>query len=247
MKPYYEHNGIVIYNADCRDILPDLKLPGAVVVADPPYGQTSLEWDQWQGEFLAYIAPEIRSLWCFGTMRMFMEHALWFQAGSWKLSQDLVWEKHNGSSFHADRFRRVHESMCHFYRGEWASIPHETPTTPDATARTVRRKMRPTHMGNINAGVYESEDGGPRLMRSVIFHRSMHGDAFHPTQKPVELVKTLLSYSRPSAVISPFCGSGTDMIAAKEMGLPGIGMEVDEAHCEQAAKRLSQEVLQFAV
>ena len=102
-------------------------------------------------------------------------------------------------------------------------------------------------MGNINAGVYESEDGGPRLMRSVIFHRSMHGDAFHPTQKPVELVKTLLSYSRPSAVISPFCGSGTDMIAAKEMGLPGIGMEVDEAHCEQAAKRLSQEVLQFAV
>ena len=36
MKPYYQHNGITIYNCDCREILPDLKADA--VVTDPPYG-----------------------------------------------------------------------------------------------------------------------------------------------------------------------------------------------------------------
>ena len=37
MKPYYEQDGIVIYNADCRDVLPTLD-PVDLVFADPPYG-----------------------------------------------------------------------------------------------------------------------------------------------------------------------------------------------------------------
>ena len=36
-KPYYEAEGIVIYNADCRDILPYLE-PVDLVLTDPPYG-----------------------------------------------------------------------------------------------------------------------------------------------------------------------------------------------------------------
>jgi site-specific DNA-methyltransferase (adenine-specific) len=248
ITPYFEDAGITLFNADWREVLPSLDVPGALIVADPPYGQTSLKWDQWQGEFLSAIPASIRSLWCFGSLRMFIEHISEFAAGDWKLSQDLVWEKHNGSSFHADRFRRVHESICHFYRGDWGTVPHECPTTPDATARTIRRKMRPAHMGHIDAGAYRSEDGGPRLQRSVIYHRSMHGNAINPTQKPVELVKPLIEYaSKPgSLVISPFCGSGTDLVAAKEMGRPAIGMEIDEWQCERAAERLSQGLLDFS-
>lgn len=37
MKPYYDHNGIVIYHGDCRDILPQLE-PVDLVLTDPPYG-----------------------------------------------------------------------------------------------------------------------------------------------------------------------------------------------------------------
>ena len=37
MKPYYEQDGITIYNADCREILPSLPKVEAVVT-DPPYG-----------------------------------------------------------------------------------------------------------------------------------------------------------------------------------------------------------------
>ena len=37
MKPYYEQDGITIYNADCRDVLPTLE-PVDLVLTDPPYG-----------------------------------------------------------------------------------------------------------------------------------------------------------------------------------------------------------------
>lgn len=36
MRPYYERDGFVIYNADCRDVLPTLT--GDAIITDPPYG-----------------------------------------------------------------------------------------------------------------------------------------------------------------------------------------------------------------
>src|ERR1700727_213210 len=121
-------------------------------------------------------------MWVFGTLRMFMLYAGEFEA--WQMSQDVVWEKHNGSSFHADRFRRVHEQAAHFYNGPWADVYKKPVMTLDATARRTRRKTRPTHMGTIANSTYISEDGGPRLMRSVIYEPSCHGYAVNETQKP---------------------------------------------------------------
>jgi site-specific DNA-methyltransferase (adenine-specific) len=119
--------------------------------------------------------------------------------------------------------------------------------TADATARTVRRKKRPTHMGDIEAGSYTSLDGGPRLMRSVQQVRSMHGMAIHPTEKPVGILEPLIRYSCPplGTVLDPFAGSGSTLAAARNVGRAAIGFEAREDYCEAAAKRLAQATLDF--
>lgn len=244
-EPYWTDGQVSLYLGDCREVLPALGVQADCIVADPPYGQTSLKWDCWRRDWLTIAAAITSSLWCFGSLRLFLERSSEFQAAQWKLSQDLIWEKHNGSCFHADRFRRVHEQPTHWYRGDWSAIYHKTPTTPDAVARTRRSKRRPPHMGNIGATAYVSEDGGPRLMRSVIEVRSMHGRAIHPTEKPLGILTPLIEYACPPGglVVDPFAGSGSTLDAARCSGRRAIGIELYEPYAEAAARRLSQAVL----
>lgn len=245
MTPYWSGDGVTLYLGDCREILPALGITADCIVADPPYGETSLPWDQWQDGWLHAAKLASRSLWCFGSLRMYLEHVTEFRASRWQLSQDVIWEKHNGSGFHADRFKRVHEQPTHWYRGSWRDIYRNVPTTADATARTVRRKHRPPHMGEIGTGAYTSIDGGPRLMRSVIYARSMHGRAIHPTEKPPGIIEPLIAYACPPAglVVDMFTGSGVVLDVARATGRLAIGFEISERGCELAAKRLDQGVL----
>lgn len=234
MQPYYADDSVTLYHGDCREFHAPVC---DMTLADPPYGDTSLAWDRWPDGWLMNVGGD--SLWCFGSMRMFLEHRDEFR--DWKFAQDLVWEKQNGSSFHNDRFKRVHEGVSQFYRGEWSCIYKAVVTTPDAIKRQVRRKRRPPHMGHIDASAYTSEDGGPRMMRSVLYARNCHGFAEHPTQKPVTILQPLIEYSCPpgGTVYVPFSGVGSELETARFLGRKAIGIEIDERYCEATAKRLS--------
>ena len=68
----------------------------------------------------------------------------------------------------------------------------------------------------------------------------------HPTQKPVELFQWILAKLPPTRlVVDPFMGSGSCIVAAKNLGIKSIGIDIDERYCEATAQRLSQSVLDF--
>ena len=234
--------------ADCREAMP-AQGPFDMIMADPPYGDTSLAWDKrvegWHGVAAKALKPT-GSMWVFGSLRYFMAEAGRFEAAGLRYAQEIVWEKHNGSSFHADRFKRVHELAVQFYRKDaaWASVFNEVQKTSDAVARTVkRRKGRPAHWGgNIGGGApYVSEDGGPRIMRSVIYARSCNGRAIHPTEKPVDLLEVLIRTSCPPGglVGDFFAGSGAAGEAAMMTGRRYVGCEIDPRYQGLAEGRLA--------
>ena len=70
----------------------------------------------------------------------------------------------------------------------------------------------------------------------------------HPCPKPFNFWKKLLnrvSVRTSDTILDPFMGSGTTLVAAKELGRKAIGIEIEEKYCEIAVRRLSQEVFDF--
>jgi DNA modification methylase len=65
--------------------------------------------------------------------------------------------------------------------------------------------------------------------------------SLHPTQKPVALGMWCIEQARNvKLTMDPYAGSGSFMIAAKSLGIRAIGIEIEEAYCETAARRLEQ-------
>ena len=207
--PYYDQDGITIYNADCRQVLPFLQFD--VVVTDPPYG-------------IDYST---------GTTG-----------------------KYNGTAIEGDSATTVRDAVLSMTRGKpalvfgsWkASIPTE------AKALLVWEKGSHVGMGNLSIPwkpnfefIFVLGGGfhGKRTSGVVRFNALSPNfvQQRHPTEKPVGLMRELLCKCPDGLVLDPFMGSGTTLVAAKMEGRAAVGIEINEAYCESAVKRLQQGVL----
>lgn len=61
VEPYFDDGQVQLYLGDCREVLPELDLGHVgAVVADPPYGETSLRWDRWPAGWVDTVASAVR-------------------------------------------------------------------------------------------------------------------------------------------------------------------------------------------
>ena len=62
----------------------------------------------------------------------------------------------------------------------------------------------------------------------------------HPCQKPIKLMRRIIEMTDADLILDPFAGSGTTLVAAKQLGRRYIGIEISPEYCKIAEDRLRQ-------
>jgi hypothetical protein len=226
VKPYYEHAGITIYHGDCREFiwLPESVAPAwpiptpDLVLTDPPYGiNHSSNRGAYRGS--SWQGTEINGD-CDTSLRdlvisIFTSKPM-FVFGTWKIQRPVN-----------TRQVLIWDKGPAFGMGD-VEFPWK----------------------NSYEEIYVIGDGFEGRRDEAVLHGHLvvswkSKGRSHPHEKPVSLLKYLISKTRAEQILDPFMGSGTTLRAAKDLGRRAIGIEIEEKYCEIAAKRLSQEVLEF--
>jgi hypothetical protein len=239
-KPYFVTGDVLLYHADCREILPYYADHAFdVVITDPPYsphthakhrvghssphaGQSPLDQvSRPKDHGFAPLDPELRRFCAAQFGRLTNRWCLVFS--------DME------STHHWQRELALH-GLEHVRTGIW----HKPGATPQFTAdrpanvceaiSIAHSPMRKRWNGGGSQGYWSVppvRSGGPE-------------PRVHTAQKPLGLIHALVAdFTDPGErILDAFAGAGTMLVAAKLLGRKAVGIEQSESDCEKAAQRL---------
>ena len=92
----------------------------------------------------------------------------------------------------------------------------------------------------IPCSVYAAEGSSVYVQDSDIrrFAIGVDEKPDHPSPKPLNVMRWIVERLPGDLILDPFLGSGTTLVAAKQLGRRGIGVEINEEYAERAVKRL---------
>jgi site-specific DNA-methyltransferase (adenine-specific) len=101
-----------------------------------------------------------------------------------------------------------------------------------------RRRFVAAHPKYRYLACHVYEDSNPLVLTETHVFGDGNERLIHPGQKPLDPIRWFLEVLNPIVVLDPFCGAGTTLVAARELGIPSVGIEINERFCELAVSRL---------
>ncbi len=84
-----------------------------------------------------------------------------------------------------------------------------------------------------------AEHDFPKSRPTDVIRAPRTGNEYHPTEKPVQLMRAIIEWTR-GVVVDPFMGSGTTGVAAVQMGREFVGIELHEPYFDIACRRIEE-------
>jgi len=251
-----------IHVGDLLEVLPGLEAESfQLIIADPPYFRVleGQEWDNLWGspeDYLEWTVEWVRAcrrvlrpdglLYVFGQLGK-REH-VWLHSCSllareMRFHDMIIWDRAVGYNERSDSFTPQYEmilALRHegerpvFFDKDAVRLPYEEETI-QAYLRDKRYKDMEAREEHLRKGKYATN-----ILRVPSLKGSSKEKVGHPSQKPLALVRQLVSSSSRAGdrVLDPFFGSGTTGVVAGELGRRWVGIELDGGYVEMAEERM---------
>lgn len=219
MSPYYEDDLVQLFHGDCREVTAWLEAD--VLVTDPPYGRAWRQGDTnklrgWLSDAHDGIANDDT------TATRDAALALW-GPGPAVVFGDLMLPVPTGTK-HVLVYDKGNDAGFSGAVGGYRR---------NAEAVYLVGKGHGSGLGGRSAVLSTRTSAGGNLARTT----------GHPHTKPLDVVGALILNAPAGTIADPFAGSGSTLVAAKQLGRRSIGVELEERYCEVAARRLAQDTL----
>ncbi len=247
MKLIYKDEWVKLLQGDCLEVMDKMIEKGIkvdAIITDPPYGTTACSWDSvipfkdmWErinnlikdnGAICLFSSQPFTSLLVMSNLKMF--------------KYEWIWEKDAGSNFATVKYQpmKEHENILVFGKNKlnYYPIMQERIGSRKGKETTTIDSGRKDSVYGTQEGIGKLKVNKLRNPRSI--QRFNRERGLHPTQKPVKLMEYLINtYTKENEVILDFtCGSGSTLVAAKNLNRKCIGIELEEKYCEIAKQRL---------
>lgn len=228
MKPYYEDDWVTLYHGDCLE-LADVWTGADVLVTDPPYGRAWRQGEIKENRYVKAMNSASRAGIANDSSTEFRDGAL----AAWGNKPfvcfgDLMLPPPPGTKL-----------VCVYHKG-----------AANAGLRGaidgIRRDAEAIYLGGQRSSGIGGRSSVFKFDGAISGSQGITALTGHPHTKPVGLMETLIELSPPGVIADPFAGSGSTLIAARNLGRKVIGVELEERYCEVIVKRLQQQTFDFA-
>ena len=261
-KPYYSDDAVVIYNADCREVLPQLPKVDLVLTSPPydnlrTYGGYAWDFEITAKDLVNLIGDGGVIVWVIGDSTIdgsetgtSFKQVLRFKELGLKLHDTMIYQKINYIPLTHNRYEQEFEYMFVLANGnpkvfnpiqkknQLGGKQYNTSRPRDYDGHSIRH--------NTNRLLTYKETSNKGNIFSYIVGAGQD-KTNHPATFPKQLASDqITSWSNQNdLILDPFLGSGTTAYCAKKLNRKCIGIEIEEKYCEIAAKRLRQSVMEL--
>jgi len=230
-----------LHKGDCLQVMDELIAKGIVVdaiITDPPYGTTACKWDSviptnqmW--ERLNKLIKPNGAIVLFGS-EPFSSALRMSNIKNYKY--DWVWQKVKGVGFLNAKKQPLRKTEnISIFNAHHSIYNPQGLIISDKKNKCYTKGMETfgsTNQEHYQAVTYKNYPNNILLFKNDTGH--------HPTQKPVALMEYLIkTYTNEGELVLDFTmGSGTTIVAAKNLNRRGIGIELDDNYFEIATKRI---------
>jgi site-specific DNA-methyltransferase (adenine-specific) len=237
-----------IYCDDCLEKMKEIDDKSVdMILCDLPYGTTACKWDTiipfellWEqykriikdnGAIVLTASQPFTSALVMSNIKMF--------------KYEWIWEKSKATGFAMCKNRplKAHENILVFSKNKEFYFPQMN------TGEPYKSKLGKKESTEMSTGTIRYNNTGKRYPRSVQYFKTSETERNgfdHPTQKPVALFEYLIkTYTNEGDLVLDNCiGSGSTLIACKNLKRNWIGIEKEEEYCKIANKRIEEELRQ---